>query len=428
MLRSIYFTLRASGAGKPRAAVEAPVDMTKTVLFLGGSNQQLAPIQYARQAGYRVITCDNRPESPGHVIAERYHNVSTTDMAGVLRVAREEQIDAVVCYASDVSAPTAAYVSEQLGLPGNPLASVRLLTDKAQFRRFQAAHGYFVPRHLAFAEADLADGTTVLAAVTEALRLPVIVKPVDASGSKGITKVHVPDAVLPAMSNAVGYSLSRTVIVEELIVPRGYQVCGEGFLQNGEIAFHAFANEHFCSGIVVPVGESFPSMFDDASVDKGVGVLQSIFSRLGMRQGPFNFDLMFTPEGEVFVIEIGPRNGGNRMPEAIRYANGVDSIAATVEVALGRSVELTKRTNLFYATYSVHSKHDGTLKAVHYAPEIRRRIVDELTFVMPGQPAKRFNMGSLMLSNLILAFDSYADMLFTLDHMDDYITVDVEGA
>lgn len=116
------------------------------------------------------------------------------------------------------------------------------------------------------------------------------------------------------------------------------------------------------------------------------------------------------------------------MPEAIRYANGVDTIAATVEEALGRSSDLTKRTNLFYATYSVHAKRDGTLKAVHYAPEIRARIVDEATFVIPGQPVKRFNMGSLMLGNLILAFDTHAEMLFALDHMDEYVTVDVEGA
>ncbi|MDF3065685.1 MAG: putative carbamoyl-phosphate-synthetase [Polyangiaceae bacterium] len=402
--------------------------MTKTVLFLGGSNQQLAPIEYARRAGYRVITCDNRPESPGHVLADRYHDVSTTDMAGVLRVAREERVDAVVCYASDVSAPTAAYVAEQLQLPGNPLASVRTLTDKAQFRQFQAAHGYFVPRHLAFAEAQLTDEAAASATVAEALRLPVIVKPVDASGSKGVTKVRRPEELVPAMRNAVGYSLTRTVIVEELIVAEGYQVCGEGFLQDGQIVFQAFANEHFCPDIVVPVGESFPSMFDDAQVAKGVDVLQSIFSRLGMRQGPFNFDLMFTPEGEVFVIEIGPRNGGNRMPEAIRYATGVDTIAATVEGALGLSFDLSKRTNFFYATYSVHAKRDGTLTAIHYAPEIRARIVDELTFVMPGQPVKRFNMGSLMLSNLILAFDTYAEMLSTLDHMDDYVTVDIEGA
>lgn len=401
--------------------------MTKTVLFLGGSGQQLGPIEYARGAGYRVVTCDNRPDNPGHQLADRYHDVSTTDMAGVLRVAQEERIDAVVAYASDVSAPTAAYVAEQMGLPGNPLHGVRTLTDKALFRRFQAEHGHFLPGNVVFDQTALEDEPAVLAAIAQALRLPAIVKPVDASGSKGVTKVRSEAELVPALRSAVEYSLSRRVIVEELIVPFGYQVCGEGFLQGGQIAFHAFANEHFCSDIVVPVGESFPSMFDSTLVDKGVAALQSVFSKLGMRQGPFNFDLMFTPEREVFLIEIGPRNGGNRMPEAVKYAHQVDTIAATVEVALGRTVDVSKKADLYYATYSVHAKQDGRLRAINYTPEIRARIVDEKLFVAPGDQVKRFTMGSLMLANLILSFDTYADMLFTLDHMDDHVTLELEA-
>jgi biotin carboxylase len=401
--------------------------MAETVLFLGASSQQLSPIEYAKRAGYRVITCDNRPDNPGHRLAERCHDVSTTDLPGVLRVAQDERIDAVVAYASDVSAPTAAYVAERMGLPGNPLDAVRTLTDKALFRRFQAEHGHFLPRNLAFGQDDLQREQAVLDAITQALDLPVIVKPVDASGSKGITKVATQTELMPALRGAVEHSLSRRVLVEELIVASGYQVCGEGFLQRGRIAFHAFANEHFCPGIVVPVGESFPAMFDEALVDRGVAVLQEIFSTLGMRQGPFNFDLMFTPQDEVFVIEIGPRNGGNRMPEAIRYANQVDTIAATVEGALGRTLPLVKRTNDYYATYSIHAKRDGLLKAIRYTPDIRARIVDEKLFVAPGEQVRRFSMGSLMLGNLILSFEKYQDMLFALDHMDEHITVEVQA-
>ena len=377
------------------------------------------------RAGYRVITCDNRLDNPGHRLATRYYDVSTTDMLGVLRVAQEENVDAVVSYASDVSAPTAAYVAEQLGLPGNPLEGVRSLTDKALFRQFQVTHGYFLPKFLSFEQTDLLEERAVVDATTRALRFPVIVKPVDASGSKGITKLHMPEELWPALLTAVGYSTSRRVIVEELIVSAGYQVCGEGFLQGGRIVFHSFANEHFCSEFVVPVGESFPSVFDDALIDKAVGVLQSMFSRLKMRQGPFNFDLMFTPNNDVFVIEIGPRNGGNRMPEAITYANQADTIAATVECALGREVSLVKKTNRFYATYSVHAKQDGILKSIDYTPSIRLKIVDSKLFVTPGERVKRFTMGSLMLGSLILSFDSYQDMLNTLDHMDDQIMVKV---
>ena len=397
--------------------------MTDTVLFLGASVQQLAPIEYAKRAGYRVITCDNRPDNPGHRLADHSHDVSTTDLTGVLQVAENERIDAVVCYASDVAAPTAAYVAERLGLPGNPLQAIRVLTDKAAFRRFQAEQGHFFPRHRSFDRAELADAEAVRDAVARALQFPVVVKPVDASGSKGVGKIHALADLTPALGNAVHFSLSGRVIVEELITPSGYQVCGEGFLQQGRIVFHAFANEHFCPGLVVPVGESFPCMFDETLIAKAVDVLQNMFRTLGMRQGPFNFDLMFTSSGHVFVIEIGPRNGGNRMPEAIKHANQTDTIAATVEVALGRPVTLTKETDRYCATYSIHAKRDGILESIEYTASLRDRIVDEKLFVARGEQVKRFEMGSLMLGNLILAFETYREMLSTLDHMDEHVMV-----
>ncbi len=399
--------------------------MSKTVLFLGASHQQLAPIQYSKKAGYRIVTCDNRPDNPGHRLADEYFNVSTADFEGVLDVARKTRIDGVVCYASDVSAPTAAYVSEKLGLPGNPLEAVRVLTNKMLFRRFQAEQGHFTPKNLAFSRNDLKDWNNMRTAVEKTLEFPVVVKPVDANGGKGVSKIYDPSSLASAVDKAAGFSLTNTVIVEELIVPLGYQVCGEGFLQDGRILFHAFANEHFCPDLVVPIGETFPSIFDERLVAKGIASLQAIFSALNMRQGPFNFDLMFTRGGDVFVIEIGPRNGGNRMPEAIVYANQADTIAATVEIALGRRVSLTKETNRFYATYSIHAKHDGLLESIDYVGNIRNKIVDEKMFVSVGDEVKRFNMGSLMLGNLILAFDTYTDMLSTIDHMDDHIRVNV---
>ena len=396
--------------------------VSPTVLFLGASHQQLAPILYARGAGYRVVTCDNRPDNPGHALADAWHEVSTTDRDGVLRVARAERIDAVVCYASDASAPTAAYVAQALGLPGNPLAAVETLVDKGRFRDFQRAHGLFLPRHRVVA----ADEPRAAAALVAELGLPVVVKPVDGSGGKGVAKVADAGALDAAVAEALRHSPGGRAIVEQLVVPRGHQVCGEGFLQDGTIVFHAFANEHFVPGLVVPVGETFPSMFDAATVESGVAVLQSILSALGMRQGAFNFDLMFTPAGEVFVIEIGPRNGGNRMPEAALAAWQVDTIAATVEVALGRRVELVPGPVRYRATYSVHSRRDGILRSIDYHPDLRMHILDELPFRAPGDAVHAFTQGNRMLANLLLAFDDYAHMLHTVENMDDYIRVNLE--
>lgn len=396
--------------------------MTQTVLFLGASPQQLAPIEYARSAGYRVVTCDNRPRNPGHALADAAHDVSTTDREGVLRVARAEKVDGIVCYGSDVGAPAAAYAAHALGLPGNPLHAVEALTDKGRFRALQRAHGHFLPDHVVVDAAAAAE-PGLAQRLVNAVGLPAVVKPVDASGARGVAKVATPGDLAPAVAGALAQSNAGQAIVEAQVFPRGYQVCGEGFLVDGRLAFHCFADEHFVPGQVVPVGETFPSSFDAATVASGADALQRILADAGLRQGPINFDLMFLASGEVFVIEIGPRNGGNRMPEAVREATGVDTIAATVEAALGRPVALVPDRVRYRATYSIHSRRDGVLASIAYHPALRPHILDERLFCAPGDAVHAFTQGNRMLGNLLLAFDDHATMIAMLDGMDRYVTV-----
>lgn len=97
----------------------------KRIMMLGGSYFQASAIKRAKELGYYVITCDYLPDNPGHKYADEYHNVSTIDKEGVLKLAKELKIDGILAYASDVSVSTAAYVSEQLGLPSNSLTTTQ---------------------------------------------------------------------------------------------------------------------------------------------------------------------------------------------------------------------------------------------------------------------------------------------------------------
>ena len=83
----------------------------KKLLFLGGTMQQIPAIKRAKDQGIYVITCDYLEENPGHKFADEYYNVSTTDLDGVLKIAKKCEIDGIIAYASDPSAPTAAYVA-----------------------------------------------------------------------------------------------------------------------------------------------------------------------------------------------------------------------------------------------------------------------------------------------------------------------------
>jgi biotin carboxylase len=394
----------------------------KKIIFLGASFQQLSPIQYANSKGYTTITCDNRPENPGHKIASKSFDVSTIEKEEILEIARDEKIDGIISYASDISAPTAAYVAENLGLPGNPYESVRILTNKNLFRQFQRENGFYYPKSKNIDIPSDTDNRALISSL-DGFADRLIIKPVDANACKGISIISKHDEVVDAVQYAAGYSISNRVIIEEYVDRKAYQICGEGFIQDGKIGFYSFANEHFSNSTIVPIGESFPTVFCEELVDKAASELQRVFSLLNISTGPFNVDLFFTEENEVFIIEIGPRNGGNRMPDAIKYACGVDTISATVESAIGNLVSLSRSFNNYISTYSIHTNEGGKLSEVIYSDEIKNNIVDELMFCHCGDQVESFTMGSNMIGNLILKFDTYIEMINKLDDMDKYIKV-----
>jgi len=158
----------------------------KKILLLGGSAQQVVAIETAKRLGYYTVLCDFLPDNPGQYVADQFYLVSTTDKKAVLEVAKQEQIAGILAYASDPAAPTAAFVAEQMNLPGSPYKAVEILCNKDLFRKFLAEHNFYTPKASGYqntqaALADIKNGV---------FKMPVIVKPVDSSGSKGVSQIN----------------------------------------------------------------------------------------------------------------------------------------------------------------------------------------------------------------------------------------------
>ena len=177
----------------------------KTLLSLGGSAQQVVALETARRLGLRTVLCDYLPDNPGQFHADKFYCTSTTDREAILAVAESEKIDGIIAYASDPAAPTAAFVAERLELPTNPCESVEILCNKDRFRRFLAENGFNTPKAAGFTERDEA-----LAGLDD-FAFPVIVKPVDSSGSKGVTVVRKPADYPEAVDFAFSFSRSRNL-------------------------------------------------------------------------------------------------------------------------------------------------------------------------------------------------------------------------
>jgi len=395
--------------------------MQKRILFLGASVFQIDPIIYAKEQGHYVITCDYLPSNPGHKFADEYHNVSTTDKEAVLELARKLKIDGIVAYASDPAAPTQAYVGNNLGLPSNPYESVVILARKDYFREFLEKHNFIVPKSKSFY--DLREAYHWF----KELKKPIIVKPVDSSGSKGVSRVDSKDELETAFNYALEFSREKKVVLEEFFLRDGYQVAGDGFVVNGELVFRSWANEHFdkLSNQFVPIGESFPSIMSEEKLFKAHLETQRLLDLLEIKSGALNFDFHFNKKQEFSFLELGPRNGGNLISKVIKCATGIDLVKYTVDAALGMDCSnLTmSETKGHYASYMLHALKDGKVKDIWYSDEIKKNIIEENIFIKIGDEVQKFNGSHTTLGTMIMKFDSKDEMLEKMDNMEKYLKV-----
>ena len=394
----------------------------RRILLLGGSAQQVIAIETAKRLGYETILCDYLSDNPGQYSADRFYLVSTTDRDAVLEVARKERINGIIAYASDPAAPTAAYVAEALGLPGNPVDSVEILCNKDRFRKFLAEHGFCTPRAASY------DSVEDALADLDGFRYPVIVKPVDSSGSRGVARIDNAVDARVKMEDAMGFSRRGRIIVEEYVEKFGYQIAGDGLSIDGKLVFRCFANDHFdpeCVNPFVPISASFPYNMSEEVQNKVHDTIQRLLSELRMKTCTYNFDMRIDEDYNVYLMEVAPRDGGNYIPQVIRYLTGVDLIECAVKAAMGDRIELPQDAHAegYYAYYAVHSYHGGILQEVHFSDKARRMIVENHILKSPGDVVQAFTGANTTLGCLIMQFDSMDEMLDMMDHSEKWITV-----
>ena len=393
----------------------------KKLLLLGGSAQQVVAIETAKKLGYETVLCDYLPDNPGKDHADRFYQVSTTDKTAILNVAKQEGVHGVVAYASDPAAPTAAYVAEQMGLPGNPAESVEILCNKDRFRRFLEENGFNAPQSGGYSAAEdaLAD--------LERFRLPVIIKPVDSSGSKGATVLHDWAGVEDAVFFAFSFSRGKRIIIEEFIEKNHpYLIGGDLFVVDGVVRMWGLMNCHRDTAVnpLVPVGKSFPLMLEPQAEAAVRQTLQDMVDKLGIRCGAMNVELVVDAQRRVWPIDVGPRNGGNMIPDLLGLIFDVDVVELTVRVAMGEDVALSCGEGTpFYATHNLHTCENGIFSGVAYSDAIKPYIIRACVYKNPGDPVEYFDNAAKALGILFLKFPDAGMMEQILGHINDHVTI-----
>lgn len=398
----------------------------KKILLLGGIYYLKPAIDAAHQLGLYVITCDNVPNNLAHQWSDEYINASIIDKEQILSIAREKQIDAILSYAVDPGVLTAAYVAEQLGLPNvGPYKSVEILQNKALFRQFLTEHNFNVPKAKGYKS------------VQEALQdkdnweYPVIVKPVDSAGSKGVTRVDNANDLPAALDLAYQSSLgAKEIIIEEFIELDGFQSGSDSFSIDGKMVFTTFDDQHFDKNSpnpYTPADHTWPSTMPNAAQEYLKAEIQRLITLLGMRTSLYNIEARVGKNGKPYIMELSPRAGGNRLSEILRMATGQDIISACVKASIGEPVTITEATfNGFWADVILHTPLSGKLVGIELSEAIKPFVKEMALYKQIGQQVDGFKAANEALGSLFLRFDTRAQMEKMTTHINNYVNIEIQ--
>ena len=233
----------------------------KRLMLLGGIRYLLPVIKSAHEQGYYVITADNVPDNIAHKYSDEYVNVSIIDKEAVLNIAQEKKIDGIMSFGVDPGVVSASYVQNKMNLPSfGQFESIEILQNKDKFRSFLSENGFNVPKAKSFSSKEEA-----LIGIS-CMEYPIIVKPTDSAGSKGVTKVENKEQLSKAIDSAFLHSFSKKIIIEEFIEKVGCSSDTDCFSIDGKLAFVSYNSQYFddkAANPYTPAAYSWPSTFTE---------------------------------------------------------------------------------------------------------------------------------------------------------------------
>lgn len=398
----------------------------KKIMLLGGIRYLLPVIKAAHEQGYYVITADYIPDNIAHKFSDEYVNVSIIDKEAVLRVAREKQIDGIMSFGVDPGVVSASYVQNQMGLPSfGPFESVEILQNKDKFRAFLTEHGFNVPNAKGYTKVEdaIAD-----AAIWD---YPIIVKPTDAAGSKGVTRVDEPSQLKAAVEYAFDKSLSGHIIIEDFIEKQGCSSDTDSFSEDGKLKFVSFCAQRFdlnATNPYTPAAYSWPSTFTKEQEENLTSEIQRLITLLGMKTNVYNIETRVGTNGKPYIMELTPRGGGNRLCEMLRYATGVDMITAMTRYIVGDSVPNIEQKpyNGHWAEIILHADESGIFERLGISKDLPAEVVEEDLWVKQGDEVHSFEGANDAIGTLVLKFQTAEELEKAITNQREWLKVVVK--
>lgn len=393
--------------------------MSPTVLILGASPLQVPMIRRARELGMRSVVVDMSPKAPGVALADEFHPISTNDVEAITALARERGVDGVTTVGTDMPVRSIAAAAQALGLPGVSGHTALICTDKGLMAQTFAEAG--LP-HPAF------ETITTIEELHEALarfELPVILKPLDSSGSRGVVQVDSTDDLREAFDYAMASSRSGRILIEELLV--GPEISCEVLCLGGSAHVVALTDKattgapHF-----VETGHTQPAALDPGTLSAVNGLVAETVEAMGITDGPAHIEMILTSTGPR-LVELGARMAGDFVSShLVPLSTGVDLIGLVLRQACGEAISPPRPQPLAGAIRFFESA-TGTVTGISGIEQARALpgVREVIPLVEPGQRITGLHSSTDRLGLVIAQGADHDDAARISEAARELITVEV---
>lgn len=339
----------------------------KKLLVIGAGFLQDFVIRKAKSMGYEVLTVDADPNAVGFSHADKYRAINIVDEQACLAYAMDEKIDGVLTAATEYGVLTASYIAREMGLPGLDYEVARRIKNKYKVRKclYENQVDDMCPVYEVNADTDIA-------ALSDKIRFPVIVKPCDGSGSRGVSRVDDAASFGDACRFAMDHSKSRCATVEPFVFGKEYG--SESIVVDGAIHVLGIMRKRMTNPpYYAELGHAIPSDLPTEIEERARECVKRAIRALGINFGSVNMDMIITDDGCVHIIDVGARMGGNLIGSClVPYGTGIDYMASMIQIALGEEPDFTNGCRSAVASRLIVLK-DSTVRRIPDFEELERQ-------------------------------------------------------
>lgn len=396
--------------------------MKKKILILGGTNFSCEIVDTAHKLNMEVYVTDYYADSPAKSIADHSFMVSATDVDGVVQLIKEYSIDGVIFGYADVLMPSYVDICTKAGLPCYTTHELNKLTlDKGYFK--SKCKEYNIPVVPEYTYND---------ALENKISYPVIVKPIDNSGARGIYICKDRDDFLESYEEALSYSKSKTVLIEHYSTAQ--EATAFYFIHEGVVKLLGFADRHMLSydsnNLPLPIGYTFPSAKYETLKDELQNGIPQMFQQEGAKEG-FIFVQGFIEEDVFVPYEMGYRFTASLEQHLFEKIYGFNHMAEILKFAVGdeldrKSIELIDSSVGHYANVTL-LLNKGTITKYIGLEEIKNHPNVIHTFVSYplGTEISDQQYGKLSQVGIrvLLYTDNRSELINVMDYIKDTICV-----